>query len=379
MTTATISSSSSLARTKYADDVLRGFLEQNPLAPLFSPPGMQSPIVTTRAKVGDGMSKQINFIGDGSLDSWRTGDAQLSGQGEALNFAVDTLAYSKKRTATKLDNLTESALRTGVDLPANAKIHLQRKGVVRVGYDLLTAACSSTVGRTSNRWLYGTQAYNATHATALAAVNSTDDKMQLGFIDKCVLKAKTETSGSNYMQPAAIKRQDGTVAYKWLCLLHAKAAYDLKQSTDYIKFVVNKDKPAFNVINGGQFMGEWNDTLIYEVPSFFKPTTANPHPMIASAAGASSIDLAINLFMGANALGMGVGDVEVADDGTNVLARTTADTDGSVRMVLTREVTDHGSNVEMGATMVTANKKLVDSTSGTDEAFGVINLVTSAA
>jgi hypothetical protein len=380
MTTATIPSGSALARTKYANDVLRGFLEKNPLAPLFSPPGMQSPIVTKRTTIGQGMSEQFNFVGDGSLDSWRVGDTQLSGQGETLDLAVDTLTYSRKRTATRLDNITESALRTGVNLPETAKIHLQRKGMSKVGYDLLTAACDATVGRTSNRWLYGSSEsnYNATHATALANVDSTDDKMRLEIVDLLVKKAKTQTSGSNYMQPAAIKRQDGTVAYKWLMLLHTNAAFDLKKDNDFKNHVL-RDKPAFNVLNGGQYIGEWNDVLMYEVPSFFVPTTANPNPMIAAAAGNGGIDVAINLFFGANALGFGVGNVELFEDGSNLIAKTTADTDGSVRMVLTREVGDHGGNAEMGATIVTANKKLVDSTSGTNEAVGVINFATSAA
>jgi hypothetical protein len=380
MTAATISSGSALAKTKFANTALQGFLEKNPLAPIFAPVGMDSPIVTVKTKSGEGMSHQFAFTGDGSMDSWRAGDIQVEGQGEALVFGVDTLTYQRDRTATRIDNLTEAQLRTGINLSETAKNQLIRKGSARVGFQLLKAMCDATVGRTVNRWLYGvTQAnYNATHATALATVDSTNDKMSLAIIDELVMMAKTQTSGSNYMQPAAVKRQDGTVAYKWICLLHAKAARDLKQSSAYLNQVLNRDKPAFNVINGGQFLGEWNDTLIYEVPAFFKPTTANPHPMIATTAGTAGIDVAINLFFGSNAAAMGVGDVVLFDDPSLNAMKTTADTDGAVRLTITTKVGDHGGNAEMAATMVPAYKKLVDSSSGTAEAAGIINFCTSA-
>lgn len=379
MTTATIPSGSALARTKYANDTLVGFLEKNPLAPLMSPVGMDSPIVTKKTGIGEGMSEQIVFVGDGSMDSWRVGNTQISGQGEALAFGVDVLTYQRERTATKLDNITESALRTGINLPDTAKNQLIRKGSARVAYSLLAALNDATVGRTANRWLYGaTQTnYNATHATALANVDNTADKFTLAMIDELVMMAKTQTVGSNYMQPAAIKQQDGTVAYKWLALVHPKAARDLRASTDYKNERIYKDKPPFNVINGGQFLGEWNDTLIYEVPSFFKPTAANPHPMIATGAGAGGIDVAINLFMGGNAGAFGLGNVQLFEDGSLNAMKTSLDM-GATRLTLTKEVSDHGGNAEMAATFVPAYKKLVDSSSGTAEAAGVINFVTAA-
>lgn len=381
MTTATIPTSSPMARTKYANDVLVGFLEKNPLAPLMSPPGMDSPIVTKKTNVGEGMSEQINFVGDGSMDSWRVGDQQISGQGEKLKFGVDTLTYQRERTGTGIDNITESALRTGVNLPETAKSQLIRKGNARIAYKLLQALCDPTVGRTQFRWMYGVNDsnWNATHATALANVDSVNDKMTLAIVDELVMKAKTQTSGSNYIQPAAIKQQDGTVAYKYLMLLHPKAVKDLKADSAFKAERLNRDKPPFNVINGGQYVGEWNDTLIYEVPPFFKPTAANPHPMIATGAGAAGIDVAIGMFMGANAAAFGIGGVKLFDDPSLNVMRTTADVDGAVRLALTTEVTDHGSNAEMVATMVPAYKKLVDRSSGIDEAAGVINFAVSAA
>lgn len=379
MTNATIPSSSALARTKYADDTLRGFLEKNPLAPLFAPPNMDSPIVTKTTTAGEGMSEQLVFVGDGSMDSWRVGDTQISGQGEAIAFGVDVLTYQRERTATKLDNITESALRTGIKLPDTCKSLLIRKGYARVAFGLLKALNDATVGRTANRWLYGSSQanYNATHATALASVDNTDDKMTLGIIDTLVLMAKTQTSGTNFMQPAAIKMKNGTQEYKWIALLHTKAARDLRASTDYKNERIYRDNPPFNVINGGQFLGEWNDTLIYEVSSFFKPTTANPHPMLATGAGAGGIDVAINLFMGANAGAFGLGNVTLFEDPSLMTMKTTLDA-GATRLTLTKEVSDHGGNAEMAATFVPAYKKLVDSSSGTPEAAGIINFVTAA-
>lgn len=344
------------------------------------PNGMNSIIITDKVSLGDGTKYKINFTDEVSMDSWRSGDARVAGTGENLRLTTDEVSIARDRVAIQVTNLTESSLRTGVDLPEVAKRRLMRAAASRVAYKLLVALCDTSAGRTRPRYLYGSDDanWNATHATALANVDNTDDKCSLAILDLAKYKAQNEATGRTYMSPASVEAKDNTTAEKFVVLLHPKAARDIKKDPDFKNLVNYKDKPVFNVVNGGFFIGEYNDMLIYERPSFYKPTTDNPDPMIASAAGASSIDVAHNLLMGANAAALAYGDVKLFDDGKGTTMQTTADTDGSVRMAITTEIGDHKANAEMAVTMAPGYRKLVDDSSGTGEDVGVVHFFTAA-
>lgn len=379
----TIPSTSSLAKTKFANEVMEGHLRANPLAPIMRPNGMNAIILTEKVSIGDGMSYQVGFTDEISIDSWKSGNNRVSGTGEDLRLSTDTITLGRDRVAIQVSNITESALRTGVQLPETAKRRLQRAAASKVAYGLLSAMCDVTAGRTANRYLYGSDEanYNATHATALANVDNTDDKCTLAMLDLAKEKAQNQTSGRAYINPASFQPQsDGAIIEKYVVLLHYKAGRDLKKDPDFKNLVNFKDKPVFNVINGGTYIGEYNDMLIYVVPSFYKPTTANPNPMIAAAAGAAGIDVAHNLLLGANAAALAYGDIKLMDDGTGkgAIMRSTAETDGSVLLAVTAEVSDHYGNGEMAVTMVPGYKKLVDSSSGTAEDAGVVHFFSAA-
>ena len=344
------------------------------------PNGMNSIIITEKVSLGDGTKYKINFTDEVSMDSWRSGDARVSGTGENLRLTTDEVSIVRDRVAIQVTNITESALRTGVNLPETAKRRLIRAAAARVAFNTLNALCDDTSGRTRPRYLYGSDDanWNATHATALANVDNTDDKCTLAMLDLAKYKAQNEATGRTFMSPATVEAKDGTTAETFVVLLHPKAARDIKKDPDFKNLVNYKDKPVFNVINGGFYIGAYNDMLIYERPSFYKPTTANPDPMIESAAGASSIDVAHNLLLGANAAALAYGDVKLNDDSSLKTMMTTADTDGSVRMAITTEVGDHGASSEMAVTMVPGYRKLVDDSSGTAEDVGVVHFFSAA-
>jgi N4-gp56 family major capsid protein len=378
--TATIPSSSALAKTKWANDVLEGHLRQNPLSPIMRPVGNNSIIVTDKVNAGDGTTKRFQFVDEMSLDSWRSGDQNVSGTGEALRFGTDDVTVTRQRAAIQVNNLTESALRTAVGLPETAKTRLQRAAASKVAYGILAALCDVTQGRTANRYLYGSSEsnYNATHATALANVDETDDQVTTDMLDLVLYKAQNQTSGKTFITPATVTAKDGTTAEKFIVLLHPRAAFNFKKTAGYKNLVNYKDKPVFNVINGGFFVGEYNNMLIYERPAFVAFTSANPDPMLATAAGANGINVAHNLLLGANAAALRYGSVELFDDPSLKPMKTSVDTDGGVRMAITTEVGDHGGNAEMAVTMVPGYKQLVDNSGGTAECVGVVHFFSAA-
>lgn len=344
------------------------------------PNGMNSIIITDKVNIGDGTKYKINFTDEVSMDSWRSGDNRVSGTGENLRLTTDEVSIARDRVAIQVTNITESALRTGVNLPETAKRRLIRAAASRVAYKTLAALCDVTSGRTRPRYLYGGDDanWNATHATALANINNTDGKTTLAMLDAAKYKAQNEATGRTFMSPASVEAKDNTTAEKFVVLLHPKAARDIRKDPDFKNLVNYKDKPVFNVVNGGFFLGEYNDMLIYERPAFYKPTTDNPDPMIGTGAGANGIDVAHNLLLGANAAALAYGDVKLMEDASLNAMKTTVDTDGSVRMAITTEVGDHGSNAEMAVTMVPGYRKLVDDSSGTAEDVGVVHFFSAA-
>jgi N4-gp56 family major capsid protein len=375
----TIASNHALSKTKFANEILEGSLINNPLMPIMRPNGSNSIIITEKFNIGEGSSSQVAFTDEIGMDGWKTGDERLSGTGEGLSFVVDNVSVARDRVAVQVNNITESALRTGVNLPDTAKRRLQRAAASRVAYKLLAALTDESSGRTRNRYLYGASDdnWNATHATALANVDVTDDKMSLAMLDEAKFKAENESSSKTFMTPASFQVTKDAFVRKWVVLLTPIAGRDIKRDPDFKNLVNYKDKPVFNVINGGTFIGEYNDMLIYVVPTFYKPTTANPNPMYEAAAGANSIDVSHCLLLGANAACLAYGAVKLNDDASLNAMYTTVDTDGSVRMAITTEVGDHGGNAEMAVTMVPGYKKLVDSISGTAEDVGVVHIFCS--
>ncbi len=240
---------------------------------------------------------------------------------------------------------------------------------------------SKALEKTRNRYLYGItdDNWNATHATALANVDVTDDKCSLAMLSEAKFKAQNESSSKTFMSPASFEVTKDAYVEKWVVLLTPIAGRDLKKDPDYRNLVNYKDKPVFDVIKGGKFIGEFDEMLIYVVPAFYKPTTANPNPMYVAAAGASGIDVSHCLLLGANALCVSYGDVRLMDEeaGAGKVMRTAVDTDGSVRMAITFEADDHFGNGEMAVSMVPGYRKLVDNISGTAEDVGVVHFFCS--
>jgi hypothetical protein len=102
------------------------------------------------------------------------------------------------------------------------------------------------------------------------------------------------------------------------------------------------------------------------------PIDTDTDKLLVTGAGASSIDLAHNLILGAGACVIGYGQVQ------KPLGNTRHSIESKNRMMITTVDDDHGKNALMAIHMNMAFKKLVDNSSGTAEDVGTFHLFTAA-
>lgn len=226
-----------------------------------------------------------------------TGASTLKGNEEDLVFydqkiTVDTLRHavilrgemSEKRVAFDLRNQAREAL---VDW-ANDKM---RDGII-------TALTDTSVGRAQTRYLYGATDANwdATHATALANVDATNDKLTTDVISKAKRKAMLE--GTHKVRPFTIKNGN-RVEEVFVMFAHPYAVRDLLDDQSF-KDVNTHIPNSFGesvLVHGQRYKGMWDGVMIYECEEM----------PIDAGAGASSIDVAHNILCGAQAVAIAWG------------------------------------------------------------------------
>jgi hypothetical protein len=211
-----------------------------------------------------------------------------------------------------------------------------------------------------------------THTTALANVNNTAGKLTTAGLDAALYKARYTSSGRSFVPPAMITTKGGIMMKAYVALLQPLCARDLLQSAGAQNLIVYRDADAaqFDIISGANYIGKYKGILLYEQ----QPIEPGTDPLLESGVGAGSINVGHNLLLGAKAAVMSFGSVELASGKqVDIVGR-----ESQGRLVVTREVSDHGGNLEYGMTMVVGQKKLVDGSSGTNEDFGVVHFFNAA-
>ena len=234
--------------------------------------------------------------------SGRTGNQTLKGYEERLGLYSHKLTVNVLRHAVAVDDWDEQ--KSTIALRDAAKVALKewalkkmRDGIVDamsgidgVAYASATAAQKNTWNaNNSDRVLYGSAVsnYNATHATALANIDATNDKLTTGLISLAKRLAQTATPK---IAPVNVKEDEEW--YVWFA--QPRAFRDLAASTTMQQ--ANRDARARGIDNplftGGALV--WDGVIIREIPEL---------PVIAGA-GAAGIDVAANFLCGAQAMGV---------------------------------------------------------------------------
>ncbi|TGT42776.1 DUF4043 family protein [Mesorhizobium sp. M8A.F.Ca.ET.165.01.1.1] len=361
MATSTFGPSHAAAQTQWVKDLFFGHLRNNMFAPLMDVNGGSSiKIENVPNKAGD--TFKVHFRNNASGTDGVSGDTALDAT--PITLATDSVTIDRQRYAVSVENFAMSDQRIVIDMEKQiAGPMLQEWMEAKVQKMIMDQLVDTSTGRTQNRYLYGKLEgnYNATEATAKTNIDNTDDKLTLSLLSLAKRKAQTQDSrAAGRIKPTNVKLADGRVAEeKFVFLGHTLAIRDLRNDTLFNNLVQYRDNPAFDIINGATFVGEYQGILIYEM-------------FDSQMVEASTIQIAHNLLLGAEAAVMAYGNVAKPAGTWNAYS------DPKSKALVTREITDHAGDVAYGMTFVGGAKKLVNSISGTAEDNAIVHVYTAA-
>ncbi|TKW61619.1 MAG: N4-gp56 family major capsid protein [Blastochloris viridis] len=295
MPTPTIDTTHGVTAEQWSNEVFSEYLAQNPF---FNFMGTSSHnIIQVKEELtkapGDAITVQLRAKLSGAGVS---GATTLKGAEEDLVFydqrlLVDTIRHgvllkgemSEKRVAFDLRNQAREAL---VDWASD-----------KLRKDLVTALTNTSVGRDRSRYLYGISDtnWNATHATALATVDATNDKLTTAAISRAKRKALLE--GTRKVRPFVLK--DGNkVEEVFVLFAHPYSVRDLLADADFksLNTYIPTKMGDSVLVHGQRYKGMWDGVMIYE--------TEMP---VLTGAGTAGINVAHNVLCGAQAMAVAWG------------------------------------------------------------------------
>jgi N4-gp56 family major capsid protein len=158
--------------------------------------------------------------------------------------------------------------------------------------DLIGALTDTSVGRDRSRYLYGaTDAnWNTTHATALANVDATNDKLTTDVISRAKRKAMLE--GSHRIRPFQLKN-GSRMEEVYVLFAHPYAVRDLLKDQAFkdVNLHLGGSLAESVMVHGQRYKGMWDGVMIFETEDM---------PILAEA-GADDINVAHNVLCGAQA------------------------------------------------------------------------------
>ncbi len=237
---------------------------------------------------------------------------------EYRNAVKDDGTMSRQRTPFELKQEFEPALTTWLAQKVEKQLFTALNDISGVAYTTATDAQKNAWNVANiDRILFGvtTANYSATHATALATIDSTND--QLSTLQISLAKRRAQLSNPK-IRP--IKIDNGEEYY--VMFVHNLCARDLKNSDAWIQAqrlaqFRGDDNPIFTGM-----LGVWDGVILKETPKM----------QLVSGVGASSIDVAVNVLCGAQALLFAQGDYPE---------------EGGAKLVLTEKRFDYDTQIGM--------------------------------
>ncbi len=287
--TATIETTHGVSAEQWSSEVFGEYLGQNPF---FNFMGTNSTsIVQVKEELtktpGDAITVQLRAKLSGT---GVTGSSTLKGNEEDLVFYDQRLGVDTLRHAVKLTG-EMSQQRVAFDLRNQAREALVDWATDKLRKDIIVALTDTSKGRDRTRYLYGATDSNwhATHATALANVDNTSDKLTTAAISRAKRKALLE--GGRKVRPFVLK-QGNKVEEVYVLFAHPYAIRDLLADADFKE--VNIQLPGSIgdsvLVHGQKYKGMWDGVMIYETEM----------PLLATA-GTGGIQVAHNVLCGAQA------------------------------------------------------------------------------
>lgn len=261
----------------------------------------ENAVIQLKKQLGSNKGSSLVFELIGELEG---GDVEGNTTGVAnegsFQIYTDEITVDNVRTLVRVDDLPMGMKRSGLDLMNLAKGRLTRKAKLKFDTHVTDALTVTSEGRVRDRYQYGEDDnnWNATHATALQAIDNTSDQLTLKSISKVKRKATIpQTADVPIIMPTMVKGNAKALEEWYMYVGHGLTTRDLKENDATF---INRDlnlPPGANkdsvIYSGRHFLGAHDGTLIY---------TYNEIPLVSS-----TIVCAHNLFLGAQAAGYAVG------------------------------------------------------------------------
>lgn len=240
-------------------------------------------------KPGDAITVQLR----GRLQGGHvTGNSKGIGNEGRVDFFGQRIVVDNVRDLVKFEDIPMSQKRVNFNLLQQGREALVEEAKIRLEDDITTALTDTSLGRVRGRYIYGAadSNWNATHATALTAVDNTADQLTTNIIDIAKRKALIPLNATAQIRPMRVVV--GKAYEEWFSFVgHTYCIRDLinndaawRNAQLNIPPNTNRDSVLFS---GASFKGAWNGTLIYEY---------NRLPLVSS-----TIQVSHGLLLGAQA------------------------------------------------------------------------------
>jgi N4-gp56 family major capsid protein len=216
-------------------------------------------------KPGDAITIGLRGLMEGGLV---TGNSRGLGNEGSVEFFNQRITIDNVRHLIKIKDIPMTQKRVGFDVLSESKDALNEKAQFRLEDEITTALNDTATGRVRGRYLYGAldSNWNATHTTALTAIDDTADKFSTGMIQIAKRKALIPINATAKIRPMKVK--NGKNFEEWFCSVnHPYAIRDLKDHDAAWKNaqlnLTPRSDSASPLFSGSSFVGSWDGVLVY--------------------------------------------------------------------------------------------------------------------
>ncbi len=241
-------------------------------------------------KAGDAMT--YHFATSQSGGTVR-GNAKGVGNEGSMNFYAQRFVIDNVRNLHKIWDVPMTQKRVSFNILEQAKHALSTKHAEVFDDDMVAGLCDAGTGRVRGRYLYGAadSNWNATHASALTAIDNAADQLTTNMIS--VAKRKCTIKGTGVTEKVKPSRVVNSKNYEeWFVgLFHTYAIRDLVKNDAAFRnaqlLLTPRGTNDSIFFTGSHYKGTWDGVLIYEYDRM---------PLVSS-----TIQVCHNLIMGAEA------------------------------------------------------------------------------
>jgi hypothetical protein len=200
-----------------------------------------------------------------------TGNNKGIGNEGKVDFYGQRITIDNDRQVVKVEDIPMAQKRTSFDVLTQAREALVEKNSIQLDEDITTTLSGTSSGRQRGRYLYGAldSNWNATHATALTAVDNSADQLTTAMIDIAKRKALIPGTGVDGVRMRPMRMKNGKNFEQWFTFVgHTLCIRDLVNNDAAWRNAQLNIPPQSNMMSpiytGSSFKGSWNGTLIYD-------------------------------------------------------------------------------------------------------------------